>query len=106
MALQITDSNINEVLASCEFVVIDFWAEWCAPCRALGPVIESISKDANPFIIGKLNVTENPASMEKYGIRSLPTIIIFKNGEPVDGMKGLASKFVILNKIKAKMTEE
>lgn len=78
-----TDANFKaEVLDSKQPVMVDFWAEWCGPCRMLGPVVEKIAEtNLNRLIVGKMNVDENPATPQKYGIQGIPTIIFFRNGE-------------------------
>ena len=93
-AMKVTDSTFeNEVLNSEMPVLVDFWAEWCAPCVALGPVIEELANDyAGKAKVAKLNIDEAQSIAVKYGIRSIPTVAIFKNGEVVDMRVGLSSK--------------
>ena len=92
--MKVTDSTFeNEVLNSEVPVLVDFWAEWCAPCVALGPVIEELANDyAGKAKVAKLNIDEAQSIAVKYGIRSIPTVAIFKNGEVVDMRVGLSSK--------------
>ncbi|MFM9951746.1 MAG: thioredoxin [Saprospiraceae bacterium] len=103
MAFQFTDVNFQETALDTEGVtVIDFWAEWCGPCRVIGPIIEELSTEYNgKALIGKVNVDENPEISMKYGIRSIPTVLILKNGIVVDKQVGLASKQVLTSKIEA-----
>ena len=100
---EFTDANFSaSALAGDNVSVIDFWAEWCGPCKALTPIIEELSTDFNgKATIGKLNVDNNPETAMKYGVRSIPTIIILKNGEIVDKHVGLASKAALTSKIEA-----
>lgn len=94
MATQLTDSNFKEtVLDSGKVAVVDFWAEWCGPCKAIGPVIEEISKEyAGKAIVGKVDVDSNPETAMKYGIRNIPTILFIKNGQVVDKQVGAVPK--------------
>jgi thioredoxin 1 len=99
MALEITDKNIDSVLAENKITVIDFWADWCGPCKMLGPVVEQLSEDNSDLAIGKLNVMGNNESASKYGITGIPCIIFFKDGQEVDRIKGVTSKSVLQAKI-------
>lgn len=101
MALEFTDANFEtEVLNSDKLTVVDFWAEWCGPCRAIGPVIEELSKDyAGQVNIGKVNVDQNPELSINYGITSIPAILFIKNGQVVDKQVGAAPKSVLEKKI-------
>ena len=91
---KVTDSNFdNDVLASSEPVVVDFWAEWCGPCRLISPALEEIATELDGQVkIAKLNVDENPDVTIRYGVRSIPTLIMFKNGEPTSMQVGAAPK--------------
>ncbi len=105
MALEFTDSNFKSVvLDSNKLSVIDFWAEWCGPCRVVGPVIEELSKDYDGKVnIGKVNVDFNPEISMMYGIRNIPTILFIKNGQVVDKQVGAVPKSVLDNKVKQHM---
>ena len=105
MALEFTDSNFQtDVLESDKLSVIDFWAEWCGPCRAIGPVIEELSKEyAGRVNIGKVNVDVNPDVSVKYGITSIPAILFIKGGQVVDKQIGAVPKSVLDKKIAANL---
>jgi thioredoxin 1 len=103
MALELTDSNFqSQVLESDKLTVVDFWAEWCGPCRAIGPVIEELSKEYNGRInVGKVNVDQNPDLSVNYGITSIPAILFIKGGKVVDKQIGAVPKSVLDKKIAA-----
>jgi thioredoxin 1 len=94
MPTKVTDANFDQdVLGSSEPVVVDFWAEWCGPCRMISPALEEIAIELDGKVkIAKLNVDENPETSIKYGVRSIPTLIMFKNGEPVSMQVGAKPK--------------
>ncbi len=94
MALEITDATFEEtVLKSDKPVVVDFWAAWCGPCRMVGPIIDQISDEyADKAVVGKVDVDANQEFAAKYGVRNIPTVLIFKNGEVVDRKVGVAPK--------------
>lgn len=99
MALEITDSNFEEVLTKNEITVVDFWAPWCSPCLVLGPIIEELASDNNDVTIGKMNVDSNSARAASFGIRGIPTTIFFKNGIESDRLVGMHSKVEFQAKI-------
>ncbi|GDX47491.1 MAG: thioredoxin [Bacteroidetes bacterium] len=103
MATQITDSNFNELVNKENTVaMVDFWAEWCGPCRMIGPSVEELSKEyEGKAVIGKLNVDDNPNIASSFGIRSIPTILFFKNGKVVDKQVGVVPKAELERKLKA-----
>ncbi|HOY40439.1 MAG TPA: thioredoxin [Chitinophagales bacterium] len=105
MALEFTNDNFKEkVLDNAGVALVDFWAEWCGPCRLIGPVVEDLSKEfEGKATIGKLNVDDNREIAAQYGIMSIPTLLIFKNGQIVDKHVGVASKGDLKKKIEAAM---
>ena len=105
MALEFTSSNFqNDVLGSDKPVLVDFWAEWCGPCRMIGPIVEEIHNEyEGKAVIGKLNVDENPDIAMNYGVRSIPTLLVFKGGEVVNKIVGAVPKPVIAQKIDAQL---
>lgn len=98
---ELTEKNFDaEVLRSAEPVLIDFWAPWCSPCRVIAPVIEELaSENAGALKVGKINVDESPNLAASYGVNSIPTLMIFKNGEVVDRFVGLQPKSRLQNAI-------
>jgi thioredoxin 1 len=105
MALEFSDSNFEqEVLNSETPVLVDFWAEWCGPCRMIGPIVEELSGEYQGKIkVGKLNIDHNPNTPMSYGIRSIPTLLVFKNGELVDKVVGAVPKSSISAKLEAQL---
>ncbi|GJM32665.1 MAG: thioredoxin-2 [Saprospiraceae bacterium] len=103
MAFEFTDLNFQQVALENDGVsVVDFWAEWCGPCRMISPIIEELASEyEGKAVIGKVNVDENPEVSMKYGIRSIPTILILKNGEVVEKHVGTATKKVLAEKIES-----
>ena len=103
MALEITDSSFQEVVLQSEKpVLVDFWAPWCGPCRMLSPVIEQLHNEfEGKAVVAKVDIDNNQQVALEYGIRSIPTLLIFKNGEVVDKIVGLSPKEVIVEKLSA-----
>jgi thioredoxin 1 len=101
MALAFTDANFEEiVLQSDKPVIVDLWAVWCGPCRMVGPIVEEISKEyEGRAVVGKLDVDSNPRTTAKYGIRNIPTILFFKNGQVMDKQVGAVPKAVLVAKL-------
>jgi thioredoxin 1 len=98
--LQITDATLDEVLNTDKPVVIDFWAEWCGPCRMVSPIIEQLAEEyKDKVIIGKVDVDENNEATTRYGIRNIPTVLFIKNGQVVDKIVGSADKRLFVDKI-------
>ena len=93
MVLEITDSNIKDLLAEGKPLVVDFWAPWCGPCKMMLPIVDELAAEFNgQVLIGKLNVDENPDTCEEYGIMNIPTMLFFKNGELVNRHIGACRK--------------
>jgi thioredoxin 1 len=102
MALAITDSNFDELAAQGKPMVVDFWATWCGPCKKIGPYIEELAEQyADSVIIGKVDVDENDGLAIRFGIRNIPTVLFFRNGEIVDKQIGAAPKAAFEAKIQS-----
>jgi len=89
----VTDANFEETIKKNNLVFVDFWANWCGPCRALAPIIVELAKEYNgKILIGKLDVDENPSTAERFQVFSIPTMIVFKNGQEAERLVGLCPK--------------
>jgi thioredoxin 1 len=103
-AIEITDANFEEIVNSDKPVLVDFWAEWCGPCKMIGPIVEELAGDyEGKAVIGKLNVDENPAAAARFGVRSIPTLLVFKGGQVVDKQVGAVPKSVLAQKLAAQV---
>ena len=105
MSIELNDQNFEElVMKSDKPVLVDFWAEWCGPCRMVGPVVEEIAIDyEGRAIVGKVNVDHNPEISMKFGIRNIPALLFFKGGEVVDKQVGAVPKSVLAGKLDAQL---
>ncbi len=99
-AIEITDANFEEIMKSEQPILVDFWAEWCGPCKMIGPLVEELAGDyEGKAVVGKVDVDANPAVAQKFGIRSIPTLLFFKGGEIVDRQVGAVPKAVLSQKL-------
>ncbi len=104
MALEFTDSNFEELTNTGKPVLIDFWAEWCGPCRMVGPHVEALSKEyEGKAVVGKVNVDLYQSLAAKFGVRNIPTLIVLKNGEVVEKVVGAVPKETLAAKLDANM---
>jgi thioredoxin 1 len=104
-AIEITDANFEQLIQSDKPVLIDFGAEWCGPCRMVGPVVEELASEyEGRAIVGKLDVDANPQVSGKLGVRSIPTLLVFKNGQLIDKQVGAVPKHVLAQKLEAHLT--
>jgi thioredoxin 1 len=100
MALIVTDENYKDLLKGDKPLVLDFWAEWCGPCRMVGPVIDELATEyEGKVVVGKVDVDDNNDIVAEYGIRNIPTVLFFKDGQIVDKQVGAASKGAFVEKV-------
>ena len=97
--IKVTDTDFQETLQNNDLVLVDFWAPWCGPCRAVAPVLEEIANENSNVVIAKMNTDESPNTASQHGIMSIPTMMIFKNGELVDRLVGAMPKPSIMEKL-------
>lgn len=100
MIVELSDQNINEIISKGK-VLIDFWADWCGPCRMIGPIIEEVAAEVSDITVAKVNVDDYPELAGKHGVMSIPTLLYLKDGKVVDTSVGLVPKNVILSKLAA-----
>lgn len=94
----ITDANFQESIENNSLILVDFWAEWCGPCKKVSPILDEIS-EANGLLVGKLNIDENPVKPAEYSIHSIPTMVLFKDGIPVHTVIGAKPKHMLLKEL-------
>ena len=97
-SMLVTDSNFDEVIKSNNLILVDFWAEWCGPCKRLAPILDELSKEKN-LLVGKLNIDENLEKTKEYGIQSIPSMVLFKDGSPVHTVIGAMPKHMLLKEL-------
>ena len=94
----VTDSTFDDVLKQNSLVLMDFWADWCGPCKKLGPIIDEISEETG-LLVGKLNVDENTKKTQEFSVSSIPTMVLFKDGQPVKTIVGAKPKHLLLKEL-------
>jgi thioredoxin 1 len=94
----VTDSNFNEVVSSHKVILVDFWAEWCGPCKKLSPILDELSSENNLWV-GKLNVDENPIKSKEFSVTSIPTMIVFEDGKAVKTIIGAKPKHLLVEEL-------
>ncbi|HZY81787.1 MAG TPA: thioredoxin [Cyclobacteriaceae bacterium] len=103
-AIVLTDANFDQIIQSDKPVLVDFWAEWCGPCKMIGPAVEELANDyEGKAVVAKLNVDENPQTTAKFGVRSIPTLLVFRKGQVVDKQIGAVPKSILAQKLEAQV---
>jgi thioredoxin 1 len=103
-AIILTDANFDQTIQSDKPVLVDFWAEWCGPCKMIGPAVEELANDyEGKAVVAKLNVDENPQTTAKFGVRSIPTLLVFRKGQVVDKQVGAVPKSILAQKLEAQV---
>jgi thioredoxin 1 len=96
--MKITDDTFNQVIQENNLVLVDFWADWCGPCLKIAPILEEVSSETG-LLVGKLHVDENPGKSQEYGISTIPTMVLFKDGNPVHTITGAMPKHKLLKEL-------